>query len=147
MLIFSTEGGGDVHIPNHEKYEHLSEPWIDPKGKTLWKVAWAHQLHCLYLIMNDFDRAIRYGPTGKENQVEDGHFQVHTNHCFDYLRQSILCTADMTLEGKVMGRDAGPGTDGWGHLHTCRNHREVIQWTEDRRVKDKRFIIEPGSPL
>ncbi|OLN97664.1 hypothetical protein CCHL11_09625 [Colletotrichum chlorophyti] len=140
-------GGGDVHIPDHERYEHLSEPWLDPRGNELWKVAWAHQLHCLYLIMNDFDRVVRYGPTGKENEVEEGHFQVHTNHCFDYLRQSILCAADMTLEGKVMGRDAKPGTDGWGHLHTCRNHREVMQWIEERRVKDKKFIIDPGSPL
>ncbi|WQF82788.1 Putative mycotoxin biosynthesis protein UstYa [Colletotrichum destructivum] len=139
--------GDDIHISNHDQYEHLSEPWVDPRGNTLWKVSWAHQLHCLYLIMNDFDRLVRYGVTRKENQVEEGHFQVHTNHCFDYLRQSILCTSDMTLEGKVLGRDANPGTDGWGHLHTCRNHREVVQWVEERRVKDKGFIIDPGSPL
>ena len=97
--------------------------------------------------MNDFDRAVRYGPTGAEHEVEAGHFEVHTNHCFDYLRQAILCNADMTLEGRVLGRDAGPGTDGWGHLHVCKNHREVVQWIEDRRVKDKAFIIDPDSPL
>lgn len=53
----------------------------------------------------------------------------------------------MTLEGPVQGRDAGHGTNGWGHLHVCKNRREVMQWTEDRRVKDKAFIVNPDSPL
>lgn len=80
------EGGGDVHIPDPENYEYLSEPRVDAKGNTLWKVSWAHQLHCLYRIMNDFDRAVRCGPTGTEHEGQAGHFEVHTNDCFDYLR-------------------------------------------------------------
>ncbi|EME82686.1 uncharacterized protein MYCFIDRAFT_174241 [Pseudocercospora fijiensis CIRAD86] len=138
-----SEGGGDVHIVHDKHNQLLSEPWLDPHGQSLWKVSWAHQLHCLYLIMNEYDRLIRYGPTGKENQVEHGHAEVHTNHCFDYLRQAILCNADMTLEGRVIGRDAAPGTDGWGHAHVCRNHAEVVNWLESRRTKDKAFIISP----
>lgn len=135
-----------MHIPNHERYSQLSEPFIDAHGTTLWKVSWAHQIHCLYYVLDAYDRVVRYGPTGHENEVEGGHHAVHTRHCFDYLRQAILCSADMTLEGRTVFDKTG-GTDGFGHTHVCRNRREVLQWAEAHRVKDKGFIIDPGSPL
>ncbi|KAG0700586.1 hypothetical protein DFH29DRAFT_615412 [Suillus ampliporus] len=43
-----------------------------------------HQLHCL--------RRFREALTGQ------GSSQGHTHHCLNYLRQSTLCQADLTLE-------------------------------------------------
>ncbi|KAK1974637.1 hypothetical protein LZ30DRAFT_607504, partial [Colletotrichum cereale] len=93
-----------------------------------------HQLHCLYYVMNAYDQLVRNGRTGSENIIPQGHHSVHTNHCFDYLRQAILCTADMTLEGGVPGEEKG--TDGFGHAHICRDHRKVVEWIEGRRIND-----------
>ena len=45
----------------------------------------------------------------------------HVNHCFDYLRQAILCSADLALEG-INGTE---GATGWGVPHLCRNLDEV----------------------
>ncbi|EUC27522.1 DUF3328 domain containing protein [Pyrenophora tritici-repentis] len=140
------KGGGNIHVPEHNRYKDLSEPFLDPSDTPLWKVSWTHQLHCLYYIMDAYDQVIRYGSKGTENQVEEGHSSVHTNHCFDYLRQAILCNSDMTLEGGTRPGDH-KGTNGFGHLHSCRNNKEAVQWIEDYRVSDKRFIIDINAPV
>ncbi|KAB2573289.1 Oxidase ustYa [Lasiodiplodia theobromae] len=140
------KGGGNVHIPDHEKYDKLSEPFINSEGVPMWKVSWAHQLHCLYYVMDAYDQVVRYGATGQENQVQHGHHSVHTNHCFDYLRQAILCNGDTTLEGRTE-HDNTKGTDGYGHTHVCRSYNELVQWAEERRLVDERWIIAFDAPL
>ena len=91
--------------------------------------------------MDAYDQVVRYGPTGHENLIPEGHDSVHTNHCFDYLRQAILCNVDMTLEGGSPGNPTG--TNGFGHAHVCRNYLEVIDWIEERRINDIAQIIGP----
>ncbi|EKG13614.1 Major facilitator superfamily [Macrophomina phaseolina MS6] len=140
------KGGGNVHIPNHDKYDKLSEPFLNSKGVPMWKVSWAHQLHCLYYVMDAYDQVVRHGPTGEEHKVQEGHHSVHTNHCFDYLRQAILCNGDMTLEGRTE-LDNTKGTDGYGHTHVCRSYNELVQWAEERRLVDERWIIAHDAPL
>lgn len=55
-------------------------------------------------------------------------------HCFDYLRQAILCAGDMTLEGE--SRELEGQTDGWGYEHVCKNRKEMFGWIEGNRVAD-----------
>lgn len=56
------------------------------------------------------------GLTSNTTVPDDHHW--HMIHCFDYLRQSIMCCGDMALEGhettspKFMG-----GSDGWDAKH------------------------------
>ena len=52
----------------------------------------------------------------------------HSVHCFDYLRQSIMCAADTSLEGKT---DAGPG---WGSKHECTDYDALLAWANERTV-------------
>jgi hypothetical protein len=40
----------------------------------------------------------------------------HAGHCFDYLRQGIQCSGDMSLEHSR--DDEKPGVDGWGVKHS-----------------------------
>lgn len=47
----------------------------------------------------------------------------HIEHCFDYIRQVLMCHADLGFEhrrneGEAIDNDA---TDGWGALHQCRD--------------------------
>ena len=56
-------------------------------------------------------------------------------HCFDYLRQSLTCNADTTLEYlREGGAGNNPGVDGWGSVHQCRDYDAVIAWAESHRV-------------
>ncbi|KIM92655.1 hypothetical protein OIDMADRAFT_36433 [Oidiodendron maius Zn] len=53
----------------------------------------------------------------------------HLMHCFDYLRQTISCQSDLTLEG--LSEDSTETMlviDGYGVEHRCKSRRAVGQW-------------------
>ena len=58
---------------------------------------------------------------------------VHTRHCFDYLRQGIICAADTALEPRD---EQHSGVQGWGVKHRCRNLEAVKEWAERWRSND-----------
>lgn len=60
----------------------------------------------------------------------------HADHCFDYLRQAIMCKADMTLEKARVDEDGHRrATDGWGTAHHCANWEEVMRIKADYLYK------------
>ena len=63
-------------------------------------------------------------------------------HCFDYIRQALMCAADPTLEGLRAAAPHGqPSVDGWGTKHLCRNFQELSQWTEKHRATNGGGIL------
>ncbi|KAJ5826566.1 hypothetical protein N7447_003329 [Penicillium robsamsonii] len=85
-------------------------------GVSMW-----HQMHCL----NHIRAALVNGDDGSD----------HTEHCFHYLRQGILCAADTTLEpGGTSMKLANGDTvaTGGGTVHTCRDWRQVHDWMENQ---------------
>ncbi|KAI6357442.1 hypothetical protein MCOR25_007656 [Pyricularia grisea] len=90
--------------------------------------------------MNAYDMVLRNGPSGAETHVPEGHSSVHSRHCFDYLKQVILCNLDMTLEGSKAHHEAG--TDGYGQQHVCRSYPEALDWIDARRPWDTRDFID-----
>ena len=65
----------------------------------------------------------------------------HASHCFEYLRTSIVCNLDMTLEGEL----STLGAKERGQPHVCRNREEAVRWIEDRRVDDLQDIVGPAA--
>ena len=61
------------------------------------------------------------------------HDVEHVKHCIEYLRQSIICAADTSLEPF---RNDIHGVDGFGHERRCRNYDEVFRWAERFRASD-----------
>jgi hypothetical protein len=62
------------------------------------------------------------------NDSDDAH---HVRHCIDYLRQSLMCAADGTLEPV----DAGlGGVTGWGEKRKCGDYDALKSWAEQRRA-------------
>ena len=49
----------------------------------------------------------------------------HIAHCFDYIRQGILCAGDTTIEGQT---EYG---EGWGSNHQCKDIRAIQEWVDD----------------
>ena len=60
----------------------------------------------------------------------------HLAHCFDYLRQGIMCAADSTLEGNNSTPETGDITP-WGSTHVCNNFDAVREWAEENRAEHK----------
>jgi glyoxylase-like metal-dependent hydrolase (beta-lactamase superfamily II) len=63
------------------------------------------------------------------------HARRHTDHCFRYLRQSIVCCGDTALEGQNPKAPI-PDTDGTGAVHLCKDFERLKRWAEERRVVD-----------
>ncbi|KAJ5503317.1 hypothetical protein N7463_006191 [Penicillium fimorum] len=89
-------------------------------------VAVFHQLHCLYMTREGYYSALE----GNVDQVS----VAHLTHCFDYLRQSIMCFGDTTLEW-LPAPPNDIGSTGWGYEHICRDFNAISLWAEEHRLK------------
>lgn len=94
-----------------------------------------HQLHCLYAIVSNY-------ASMTSNSAEKPHEEAwHLTHCFDYLRQSIMCCSDMALEGTQTTFPEGSiGSDGWDAKHVCKDYRQVLGHLEKQRANDDVWI-------
>ena len=54
----------------------------------------------------------------------------HSVHCFDYIRSSIMCAGDTTLEGKT---EAGAG---FGTEHQCVDYDALLKWANKHGAYD-----------
>ena len=56
----------------------------------------------------------------------------HSRHCFAYLAESILCSADLTIEwAKVEADGSRKQVDGWGIPHQCKDPDAIHAWMEE----------------
>ena len=62
----------------------------------------------------------------------------HSSHCFDYLRQGLMCNADTTLQGDT-------GTPGWGTEHDCVDYDALLEWANDHGTMSWRNGLIPGE--
>lgn len=71
----------------------------------------------------------------------------HLPHCFDYLRQAIMCAGDAALEEAVIVPGLGTATmptrnvDGWGTTHLCRNWDALWEFAKDHRYRNSSGVI------
>ncbi|KAI1345564.1 hypothetical protein F5Y01DRAFT_320652 [Xylaria sp. FL0043] len=85
-----------------------------------------HQLQCLQMLQMGYLAAA----SGKPEYVDQG--SGHIWHCWDYLRQAIICHGDTTLEWAHQG---DPGSNGWGYEHKCNDDEAVFSWTEEHKIE------------
>lgn len=114
-----------------------------------------HQLHCLYTVIEAYNTLQLISSTSPPSTTSSSYTHHTTNevkmpwhvtHCFEYLRQSIMCSADVALEGAATtfprgkgGVDLG-GSDGWDAKHVCRDYGEVKRYLEREAVWRKKWI-------
>ncbi|KAJ5972474.1 uncharacterized protein N7479_002392 [Penicillium vulpinum] len=109
-------GRGYVIVSENEEFEVLHPPFkmdnVFEEGDHYEGhiMAVYHQLHCLSIIMTAM------GTSREEWAMLDIQKLEHRAHCVEYLRQSILCSADTTLEGET---GAWARSTGWGQTHSC----------------------------
>ncbi|KII91606.1 hypothetical protein PLICRDRAFT_38403 [Plicaturopsis crispa FD-325 SS-3] len=98
-------------------------------NKRFFGVAMYHQLHCLDSLRmaitrgpeHDHRRDAEFSGYGKRAQVP------HVNHCLNYLRQTILCSADLTLEPEISPNEVG---EGLAVTHVCRDWSRLYEYAE-----------------
>jgi hypothetical protein len=93
-----------------------------------------HQLHCLSYLVTHYQQ----GYAGVNLTDEVAH---HTAHCFDYIRQGIMCSADTNLEGNT---EAGPGE---GSPHECKDYDAVLEWANQHAAMRWKNRIMPDTAI
>lgn len=100
--------------------------------KRFFSFSLYHQIHCL----NALRLAILGGHhdgEAEEQGHEHGHVGKraveHSAHCLNYLRQTVMCAADLTLEPEIIlgSQDVG---EGLGAVHVCRDWSKVHEYTQ-----------------
>lgn len=95
----------------------------------IYSVAVFHQMHCLGQLRRFswmFLDAITKNNTEEQAAItemfEKQNHASHLHHCFDYLRQTIACGGDMSMEWPRTEKDGRRfAVDGWGIPHECKN--------------------------
>jgi hypothetical protein len=107
-------------------------------GKEVFSLAIFHELHCLMHISASMDNLIMQ--IRRKDFVLDENVLLHNDHCFDYIRNAVMCFGDTTLEGQAQtpGLQDVPGTDGTGAIHVCRNFDEIRAYAEGKRLNSGR---------
>jgi len=127
-------GMGFQEIPDPENFNDLPTPIVWPNA-TVFTTSMTHQLHCLFAVVQT------YSALKSDHQLEEDH-HWHMIHCFDYMRQAILCSADMSLEGlETTFPDHNGGSDGWDSKHVCRDPKVVRERLESVRAYDDQQIF------
>ncbi|CCM04083.1 uncharacterized protein FIBRA_06242 [Fibroporia radiculosa] len=119
-----------VHYPLSDSEAHEEWLWTAPlfgdnhvrlgPDKRVFAVPMFHQLHCLRTMRE----AIEVGLTSLSPGL-----QGHIHHCFTYLRQWTLCSADVTLEpGDFMTRNFT--TERVGGTYNCLDWEPVYRAVE-----------------
>ncbi|KXT07736.1 hypothetical protein AC579_4705 [Pseudocercospora musae] len=124
------KGKGFVHINNDRPLDPA--PGLNltlPHQRAM--VAVFHQLHCLYMTRSSYFFA-------RAGNFDDIHVE-HLTHCWDYLRQTIMCAGDTTLEW-IGAPPNDLGSSGWGYRHQCRDYGALYTWAEKNRLTDTKKI-------
>lgn len=58
----------------------------------------------------------------------------HIEHCIDYLRQSLMCISDTTLEVVENITKGVTGVLGFGTQHQCKDFEQLRAWTSERET-------------
>ncbi|KAF1947999.1 hypothetical protein EJ02DRAFT_332806 [Clathrospora elynae] len=132
------EGLGYVNVKNPSQYNNLPHPIHDYPSETVYTTSVTNQLHCLYTILEAYN-------TQKLTltsiiDVDPIKMPWHINHCFEYIRQAIMCSGDVALEGAATtfpggegGGDRG-GSDGWDAKHVCKDYGQVYEYLERETI-------------
>ena len=84
-----------------------------------------HQLHCLNHVRTflfTLQAGVEYNTVNEtyENLLKPQ--EDHVYHCFDYIRQALMCNADLTVEWpRTEESGEKVAVDGWGVTHQCKN--------------------------
>lgn len=128
-------GLGYLEIKKPEDYDNLPEHLREFPKKFVVTSSVTHQLHCLYAI------AEAYSALSSNSSRVPEETPWHLTHCFDYVRQSVMCCGDVALEGQQTTFPKGfDGSDGWDAKHVCKDYSQVYDYLESNRADNKLWI-------
>ncbi|KAI5370418.1 Putative mycotoxin biosynthesis protein UstYa [Septoria linicola] len=113
-------------------------PGKDTRYGEVYDISMWHQLHCLSHMRTYLYTMQTYLNRTNVQQVFDvvlAPQSDHISHCFDYIRQAIMCAGDLTLEWPRTEADGRRfAVDGWGVEHQCKSWDAMADFVERHAV-------------
>ncbi|KAF2091591.1 hypothetical protein K490DRAFT_61024 [Saccharata proteae CBS 121410] len=99
---------------------------VRPGGMSMF-----HQLHCLDSFRHAIQQLQHGDKIGYDEKTDVSMHQGHWPHCFDYLRQTLLCYADDTVEPSWLDDGYKWTIDGYHNTkRTCRDSARMYRMTD-----------------
>lgn len=87
-------------------------------------------LHCNYWRLID-GMSAAWTDMAWQKEVHKQLCDRHSQHCFAYIAESIMCAGDLTIEWAKVERDGSrTQVDGWGVPHQCKDLEAIQAWIE-----------------
>lgn len=116
-------------------------PIKDEPGYYLAGLDVFHQLHCL----NNVRQALH-----KDHYPHNHHLtEDHVSHCIDSIRQSLMCSADISVNVWQWSQELSAVVGYSTQAHSCRNFDKLKDWARSRRIQDWidiRLFVEDDLP-
>ncbi|KAF9729246.1 hypothetical protein PMIN06_000147 [Paraphaeosphaeria minitans] len=112
--------------------------WGAPTEDTFFTTSMTHQLHCLFMMGRIYAALTSEMP---DKLMSDYH--SHYLHCVDYLRQGIMCSADMAMEPheQTDPDDNGPMDGSWNGHHVCKDYGHIMPYLEEQIDQGIRKVL------
>ncbi|KAB8276946.1 hypothetical protein BDV30DRAFT_235189 [Aspergillus minisclerotigenes] len=119
---------GHIFVDDATRYSMKPGIPVSENGERLI-VSGLHGLHCLRTLRNEMTMLIlgHALETGTKHRAHN--HPGRPDHCFDYLRQLIMCNLDLTYESARVDLDGVRRVaDGWGTVHQCKDWSAINSW-------------------
>ncbi|RHZ47801.1 oxidase ustYa family protein [Aspergillus thermomutatus] len=129
---------GDLHVvpamikipaSDAAKLVNKTVPIPEDPGYYLIGLDVFHQLHCLDML-----RKVLWGVD--MHHVDEKQAMHHLDHCIDMIRQSLMCSADITVDVWAWSEERQRVTVQADNMHTCRDFEAIRQWALERQAGD-----------
>ncbi|KAK5136776.1 hypothetical protein LTR08_002072 [Meristemomyces frigidus] len=134
----SPDGDGFILVPNNTRQDYHLQPGKQTPQGEVYDISLFHQLHCLSNIRKQ--SLTLQAALGRDNWHEIynvllKHQEDHVYHCFDYIRQALMCAGDMTIEWPRTEPDGRRfAVDGWGITHECKSWEAIMDFMNENTV-------------
>ncbi|KAI1776747.1 hypothetical protein F4818DRAFT_411754 [Hypoxylon cercidicola] len=96
-----------------------------------------HQLHCLNLLRRYSHFNFNYTSETEHaalSATTEYYQALHVDHCVEYLRQRLMCTADVGIVPFVWAGKSGRLTADMDRMHTCRDYEAVRKFVKQNSI-------------
>ncbi|KAI1386896.1 uncharacterized protein F4822DRAFT_328866 [Hypoxylon trugodes] len=149
ILLVSKEEAGDSGI-DPETHAYFDNPEKGLVGYPVLIEA-THQLHCLNLLRRYSYFNFNYTSEAEHvalSGTTEYYQRLHVDHCVEYLRYRLMCTADVGIVPFVWAGKTGRLTADMDRQHTCRDYEAVRQFVKEKsipRPTDGEVKPKPGD--
>ncbi|KAK3648387.1 hypothetical protein LTR56_007504 [Elasticomyces elasticus] len=132
-------GDGFILLPNSTAPGAYDLPLGQSTSRgQIYDISVFHQLHCLANIrrhMFAIDAILDRNDRLEIDSLALKPHDDHVYHCFDYIRQALMCAGDMTIEWPRTETDGSRfAVDGWGITHECKDWSAIMEFMEQNSV-------------